>query len=303
MRNLLRTLLACLLALAGLAPAARAQSAAGQLQNLTPKVHPALWQVSDKDTTIFLFGSIHALPEGVDWYDSTIAAAFEGSDELVTEVTESSPAQLRPKLLGLTVLPKGGNLRAMLSATDRAALEAALADEGVARTGLDRYKPWYAAVALSMLPLMRDGGFMSQQGVEAVLDARARALHHPHSALETADFQLGLFDSLPLPLQERYLRGVVDSLPTLRSDMKDMIREWGLGHADKLAEMMNQEEDDPALMQVLLVNRNKTWAQWIKQRLQRPGKVFIAVGAGHLAGAGSVQEQLRALGIRAERVQ
>jgi uncharacterized protein YbaP (TraB family) len=42
---------------------------------------------------------------------------------------------------------------------------------------------------------------------------------------------------------------------------------------------------------------------WIKQRLTKPGKVFIAVGAGHLAGRGSVQEQLAKQGITATRVQ
>ena len=66
---------------------------------------------------------------------------------------------------------------------------------------------------------------------------------------------------------------------------------------------MNESlEATPELARVLLTNRNATWAQWIKTRLDRPGTVFVAVGAGHLAGKGSVQEQLGALDIKVSRV-
>jgi uncharacterized protein YbaP (TraB family) len=38
------------------------------------------------DTTIYLFGTVHALPEGKTWFDTRIARAFDASDEMVTEV-------------------------------------------------------------------------------------------------------------------------------------------------------------------------------------------------------------------------
>ena len=66
---------------------------------------------------------------------------------------------------------------------------------------------------------------------------------------------------------------------------------------------MNADEDDPRLRAALLINRNKAWARWVRARLAKPGTVFVAVGAGHLAGPGSVQDQLARLGIRATRVQ
>ena len=45
---------------------------------------PALWKVSDADTTIYLFGTIHLLPNGIEWYNGAVATAFEAADELVT---------------------------------------------------------------------------------------------------------------------------------------------------------------------------------------------------------------------------
>ena len=57
------------------------------------------------------------------------------------------------------------------------------------------------------------------------------------------------------------------------------------------------------MMQALLTNRNKAWAQWLKARLDTPGTVFVAVGAGHLGGKDSVQAYLARGGVATQRVQ
>jgi uncharacterized protein YbaP (TraB family) len=137
-------------------------------------------------------------------------------------------------------------------------------------------------------------------GAEALLVARAGG--KAHLGLETAEMQLGLFDSLPQETQIKYLREVLDSLPTVKTDVLAMIEAWKAGKADTLARLMNEDESDPALMKVLLVDRNKAWAKWIAERLKQPGTVFMAVGAGHLAGKDSVQAQLATAGIKVTRV-
>ena len=58
----------------------------------------------------------------------------------------------------------------------------------------------------------------------------------------------------------------------------------------------------PVLYKRLLTDRNTRWAKWIDGRLKQPGTVFVAVGAGHLAGRDSVQAQLRKRGIKARRL-
>ena len=84
--------------------------------------------------------------------------------------------------------------------------------------------------------------------------------------------------------------------------------EWfkrGLKYAPlaALAAVMNDSlKESPEVTRVLLTDRNRTWAEWIAERMKRPGTVFMAVGAGHLAGAEAVQAQLRARGLKAERV-
>jgi uncharacterized protein YbaP (TraB family) len=96
---------------------------------------------------------------------------------------------------------------------------------------------------------------------------------------------------------------VVEALPTVRSDIDAMVAAWKSGDADHLAQLLNEDESDPQMRKVLITDRNVAWAKWLKARLDKPGTVFVAVGAGHLAGAGSVQDQLAAAGVTSTRVQ
>lgn len=263
---------------------------------------PALWRLADEDTTIYLFGTIHALPPGVQWLEGPVAQAFDSSAELVTEIAETGPEQMQHSVVSRAVLPQKQSLRAMLNTKDRAAFESALAANRLPLASFDRFEPWYAAIALATLPLLRDG-YAMENGVEAQLDARAKVAGRPRRGLETVDYQLSLFDSLPIEVQKRYLRQVVDAMPDLRADLDGMVAEWKRGNPDRLADLINEQEDDPALMEALLVNRNRIWADWIKARMDKPGTVFIAVGAGHLAGRDSVQDFLTAKGFAITRVQ
>lgn len=280
-------------------PVAVAQPQPAASENIA---YPALWKVEDADTTIYLFGTIHALPKGIEWYGGPVAGAFESSNELVTEITESSPEQMRSLIASHAMLPRGETLRMMLTSEVTSEYEKALAGLGMPAQAFDAFEPWYAAIGLSTLPLVRQG-YTGENGVEATLDTKAKVLGHPHTALETAEYQIGLFDSLPLDLQKRYFADVVTNLPKATTMLAQMVEAWRKGDAETLASLMNADEDDPALIELLLISRNRNWAGWIEDRMKRPGRVFLAVGAGHLAGPGSVQEQLAKRGITSIRVQ
>lgn len=263
---------------------------------------PALWRVADEDTTIYLFGTVHALPKGVVWFNGEVARAFERSHELVTEIVETDGAQMQAAFMAKAMMPEGQTLRGLMTPEKRTAYEAALKAQGLPEGAFDRLKPWYAAVLLSAMPMMKEG-FDPNHGVEKTLDTKAKALRRPHSALETAEYQLGLFDALPQAMQLRFLDEVIRTMPEAKNEIAGMIRAWQTGDAETLARIMNDDEDEPELMEALLFRRNKAWADWIRTRLDRPGTVFMAVGAGHLAGDGSVQKELAARGIGSTRLQ
>jgi uncharacterized protein YbaP (TraB family) len=100
-------------------------------------------------------------------------------------------------------------------------------------------------------------------------------------------------DGLPRDAQIAWLDSVVDQYDTIGPQIGQIIAAWRKGDAEALGRLMTADmKDDPRLVETLLTRRNATWAKWIEARLKQPGTVFVAVGAGHLAGKGSVQDDL-----------
>ncbi|SHN54344.1 TraB/GumN family protein [Erythrobacter sanguineus] len=262
---------------------------------------PALWKVADEDTTIYLFGTVHVLPEGIDWYDATIADALTGSDMIVTEIPmdKASEAELQQLTMSKGMLAPGTTLRSLLTPEQATSYEAALAKIGAPPAAFDPFKPWLAGLTLSLLPLMQQG-YDPSAGVEKVLLSKVG--DKPQGALETAEFQLGIFDSMTTEAQVAFMMDAVDGMDEVKSMLDRMVAEWAKGDADELAAMMNESMSDPAVAEALLYSRNANWAEWIDVRLDEPGTVFIAVGAGHLAGSKSVQAYLTERGITTDRI-
>jgi uncharacterized protein YbaP (TraB family) len=262
---------------------------------------PALWKVADEDTTIYLFGTVHVLPKELEWYDATIATALKGSDMIVTEIKmdKASEAELQELSMKLGLLPPGTTLRSLLTPEQTATYEAGLAKLGAPPEAFEPVKPWLAGLTLSLLPLMQQG-YDPNSGVEKILLAKAGT--KPQGALETAEFQLGIFDNMPTEAQVAFMMEAVEGMDEIKPMLDRMVAEWAEGDAAELANIMNEGMTDPAVAEALLYSRNANWAEWIDTRLDEPGTVFIAVGAGHLAGAKSVQDYLAQKGITVARV-
>ncbi len=263
---------------------------------------PALWVVKDKDTTIYLFGTIHVLKPGMTWFDEAVKTAFDRSQQVVLELVMPDPAKMQSLVMATGVSPSGPTLTEQIPAPKRAAYAKAVADLGLPANAFDRFKPWLAATNLSIAPLSKLG-YDAANGPEQVITAAAKAAGKPVIGLETAEQQLGYFGSLSQKAQIEFLSSTIDELPKLETTMATMVDEWARGDPEALAREMNDSlKDSPEVAKVLLVDRNKHWANWVAERMKTPGTVFVAVGAGHLAGQDSVQAQLAKLGVKAERV-
>jgi len=264
---------------------------------------PALWKVSDEDTTIYLFGTVHVLPKDLQWYDAEIDAALNESDTVVTEIKmdPASEAAMQQLAQSRGVLTDGTTLRSLLDEEQTTKYEAALAGLGAPPQAFDPLKPWLAGLTLSILPLIQQG-YDPSAGVDRVIISNAGK--REQDALETAEFQIGIFDGLPQEAQVAFMMEAVEGMPKVKETIDSMVAEWVEGDPDGLAAVMNADLTDEALADALLYSRNATWAEWIEDRLEStPGTVFIAVGAGHLAGVKSVQDHLAERDIQSERVQ
>jgi uncharacterized protein YbaP (TraB family) len=305
MKRAYRTLTAAVaLAAFAFAGAAHAEAPAAMPAAAAPapkQLKPALWKVADADTTIYLFGTIHALPKGLVWLDGPVGKALDSSGELITEIPEVPAAEQQTTVMALGLL-KGETLRSLLPDADRVAYEALLAKLKIPAEALDPMEPWLAGITLGVLPY-KIAGYGPEDGVEAVLRKAALAKGTKLGALETVEYQLGLFDQLPRETQIKFLGEAVRDFDKSFAIIGTMTDEWGAGDPEGLGKLINENMDDPELAETLLYQRNRNWASWIAKRLDQPGTVFIAVGAGHLAGVQSVQDLLKAQGLTTTRVQ
>lgn len=271
------------------------------LLSLPAAAAPALWKISDADTTIWLYGTVHLLPKGEPGLQGAAKTAFDTSDTLALEVLLPTDPQVAARAMfrrGLS--PNLPPVPERLPAARRPALVAALKDTAIPDAVLPSMETWLVALTLSTAQLGKLQ-FEAGEGVEARL--RAAAKGKTLVGLERLDEQLALFDGLSEADQRVLLAATVDELPQMKSEIGQMLDAWRKGDVERLAAELNEGLDDaPGLRKSLLVDRNARWAQWIKARLATPGSVFLAVGAGHLAGPDSVQTMLAKLGVKAERV-
>ncbi|MET0360553.1 MAG: TraB/GumN family protein [Sphingobium sp.] len=264
---------------------------------------PALWVVRDSDTTIYLFGTIHVLRPDIRWFHGPVKQAFDKSGTLVVEVVTPDAQAVAATTARLALDPDGPPLTDKLDAPTRARYLALLSKVGLMQAQLDPFQPWFAAVSLSIAPLEKLG-YRPDYGVEEVLKKAAAQGRKPVTALEKMDEQLGFFASLPEPVQLRFLTATIADAEKAETEIARMVTEWSAGHPAALAEDMNDSlKDMPEIADALLYQRNRHWAAWIKERMAQPGTVFVAVGAGHLAGKGSVLDELAARGMKVRRVE
>ena len=244
-----------------------------------PADQPAMFVVRDADTTVYLFGTFHALDGHSQWFGDRVRDAFEQSDELVLEtVIPESPAplgQIGPGFRGPTVTPSASFL-----ATTRLAINAGRAQ-----------------------------GMQVGNGADMVLRHQAEAEGKPVEGLETLQLQLDMFNRMPatpvVAAAPRNSGAPADSqMRSLSESMAEMQAAWKRGDQSVFVRMLNQLNNAaPDTYRMMFTERNARWADWIRARMQTPGTVFVAVGAGHLAGAKSVQADLAAKGIKVSRVQ
>lgn len=271
-----------------------------------PRPHdadPALWVVRDADTTVYLFGTVHFLPKDTVWFDDAVADAFNASDELRMEILPvEDPSALAPLILKLAVDPKGRTMAQRLSPQDHAAYVKALAEIGLPAAPLEPLEPWFVAVQAASVMYMKSG-LDPKTGAEEVLTEAARRSGKAITAFETPEQQFAMLDSTP---ETEQVQGVLDFAHHREESvalMMQMVGHWARGEADETGRLMNEDmKDAPETSRILLKERNARWAADLKQRMERPGVVFVAVGAGHLAGQDNLRDFLGKEGLKVERV-
>jgi uncharacterized protein YbaP (TraB family) len=282
---------------------ASAAPAWAQATAALPDADPAIWVVKDPDTTIYLFGTFHALDGKHDWFNDEVKTAFDESQEVVLEMlAPENPAEIQALMTKYAADTSGKPLSGRLSPGGRTKLHARLSALGAPPTAFDKMTPAFAALSLVMAESQKLG-FTGRHGTEAVLTGASKKAGKTMGNLETMDFQLRLFAEMPETQQIQMLEQTLKDMDQLPAMFDSMKQNWVKGDAAGFAKLMHDmNAQSPEAYKRIFSDRNANWAEWIDKRLDRPGTVFLAVGTGHLAGQSSVQDLLAKRGIKAQRL-
>lgn len=262
-----------------------------------PAAHPALFVVRDSDTTVWLLGTIHLLPAGTRWQTPMIKQAVSSADTLVTEIPPLAPAAATAIFVAMGRAHGLAPLAMRVGPARAKMLASAAAAAGISIDELAGMKNWAAALTLSAA-LARSTGATAQDAPEAVLATRFRGRRH--LAFETLAGQLALFDALA-PHDQLAL---LDAAATGAAQYRQALIAWRTGDMAAITRSTTPlARSAPAAERSLLVERNGRWSGWIAARMAQPGKILVAVGAGHLAGPRSIIAMLRARGLSVARVE
>jgi hypothetical protein len=266
------------------------------------EARPALWRVSDADTTIWLLGTIHVLPGNVRWQTPAIRDAIDHADALVMELPDDPAGTTRTfeAMASASGLPP---IAERIPPARRTVLAAALKAGGVEAQQIDGKKSWAAAFIIAGAPNAAKG-ITRENGVEAGLSEAFAARHRPSSGLETAAAQFAIFDRLPEAAQRVLLNRAIDSAASGSADYQATLAAWAAGDERRIAATIDPAfRAAPEIAGQVVRARNGDWAGKIAARMSRPGRVLVAVGVGHLVGSDSLPAMLRARGLKVERVE
>jgi uncharacterized protein YbaP (TraB family) len=184
----------------------------------------------------------------------------------------------------------------------------ALHASGISLASMARLKPWLVANILLSLELERHG-YRRSNGVEQVLLADAQSRGAPVAELESADYQLGLFDTMDDIQSERYLSETLRDLANgsaLRR-AQAVIDAWNAGDTKALdALLLDATRGGGAIAEftrrMLLGRRNPEMVAHIEQQMRGSSVTFIGVGLLHLLGANGLPQLFMQRGYLVERV-
>ncbi len=261
---------------------------------------PAMWLVSDADTKVYLYGTVHILKPEMQWQTEAFNTAFADSDAVYLEadLSDEVQASLAGILPPLAFYSDGRTLMDVLDAADEKEVVEAAEILGLPPETLNMMKPWFASIALSQIHMVKTG-YEANSGVEKIIAAKAKTAQKPMRYFETAEQQLHFLAGLPEASQIEFLVASAEAIEDRPEMLDELVADWVSGDVKGIADLMAGEDvmGDRTVYDVLLVKRNRIWAKTIDQLLEdEAGTFMIAVGAAHLAGPDSTVVMLEAAG-------
>lgn len=261
---------------------------------------PLLYEITNSQGEVegWMLGTIHALPDGVEWRSDSIQQIIEGADYAYVEIAELNDRdKLAETFARLATTPDLPPLSQRVAPSLRATLNEIVERSDIPENSFLSTESWAAAVMLAQV----DSGSDPANGVDRAIirDFATREVR----GFETAMSQLSIFDALAPEDQTDLLEGVVREWRDGREDRGRLRRAWIDGDVTVLEEATNTGiMADREVREALLTMRNKRWMTQMLYALSHEARPLVAVGAAHLVGPDGLPRLLEDQGYTVTRL-
>jgi uncharacterized protein YbaP (TraB family) len=264
-----------------------------------------LWRVQSKTNTVYVLGSIHFFKKEAYPLHRKIESAFDQSEVLVVEANVNDIAKLDIEKLVESAMYLGPEtLERHVSAETYELIKKETGRLGIPLELINRQKPWFLALVLESLELLKLG-FDPNYGIDKYFLSRATG-KKKIVELESLDYQIDLLSKFSDQEQELFLLYTVKDLRVLRQELDRLTQAWISGDAKGMESIMTrgfaEDRRMSSVYEKLILERNRSMVSKIEEFLRNKEIYFAVVGAAHLVGNQGIIEILKGRGYLVEQL-
>ncbi|MBK8878365.1 MAG: TraB/GumN family protein [Haliscomenobacter sp.] len=256
-----------------------------------------LWEIKGKSLSkpSYLYGTIHLIGKSDFFITEATEKAFGETQRVAFEIDleEMGDFSTLMPLLMQSFMKNDTTLSDLLLPEEYSAVKAHFGKLGLPMFLLDRIKPMFLT---ALDPRLWRPGEAEEETVSYEIEflRMAQEADKPIDGLETAAFQMSMFDSIPYRVQARMLVDMVKGNPEEagNQEFQQMVELYKNQDIEGMQGMLGADKEIAAFENLLLVNRNRKWIP-IMEKMMSEKPTFFAVGAGHLGGPQGVVQLLR----------
>ena len=269
-----------------------------------PLQNSLLWKIESDGLpySSYLFGTIHIINQKDYFLPSGFEKAFKKVNNLTFEIDMN---ELNNPATILSIMPKimmkgDTSIKDLISDEDYNLLKQHFKKNGIPLFLFEKVKPMFlsmfAEVDINQNSL-QSGEYKSY---EMELMEKAKEYNKSVSGLETINYQISIFDSIPYIEQAKMLMEGIKTVEEDNSQLDELVEIYKRQDLNAMQQSI-QSDDISKYEKILVWNRNNNWIP-VMDSMMKKQPVLFSVGAGHLGGKEGVINLLRKRGYRVTAV-
>lgn len=271
-----------------------------QAQTIDSTANSLLWKISGKgiEQPSYIFGTIHIIPKDDFFFTDLMKEKFDSCQKLILEIDINLSLSEQINAAKKMMLPDGKTLSDYMTDKEFSELKTDLLD--TLKIKESTFKRMQNIKPLISSSLIINDLIGKSKTYEKEFNKRAKKNRMAVEGLETLDFQLDLINNVSIEDQIKMLTEDISS-ENLMVDYYKMVEIYKKQNLDSLKTLIDSDDSMEKLSDDFLKNRNSEWISKIEE-LIKENPVFIAVGAGHLAGKDGILNLLKEHGYSIEPI-